>query len=702
MMFGERADLQAASVFGKVCLALGNSTRRARGPAGRCGLGRQVNAARFAKRLRGSVAAALVLAFGAESTWAQQAPDTLADLTLEELTEIQLVSASSKRLQNPREAPSVVSVVTAVEIRQHGYRTLGDILRTLPGFSVTSDRNYTYLGVRGLGLPGDYNTRILLLVDGVRTNDNVYSEAFVAHEFVIDPDLIERVEVSRGPGASVYGDNAFFAVVNVVTRRGGEFDGGRISAAGASFGTWSGQVTYGRKTAGGLEFLASGTVLDSSGQTLTFPEFSATNGGVVAGADTEHVARAFASVGYEGFTFQAAHNERRKGIPTASYGTIFGDPRSRTRDELTLLSARYERALGLRLDFSSRVSFGAYDYHGVYPYEVEPSRSAINTDGASGRWWGAEASGTFRAGDHTLLFGGEYQGSLRQRQHSEYVDYPLPGFVVDNRDQRFGLYAQDDIRVGPRVRLSLGARFDHYDDVGGQANPRLGLIVAANKATTLKLLYGSAFRTPNEYEQHYYPLTHPDLEAETIKTLEAVVERSLGAHTRVVGSVFGNRIRQLIVLHSTEAEDLFFQNHDDVDALGAELALEAQFRGRATGRMSYSFQRARTDGAQSLPNSPRHMLKANVAVPIAGDRLWAGADAQYVSSRQTPAGTTTPGFAVANLTLSARRLSRALEASASVYNLFDTRYSDPASEEHLQATILQDGRSFRLRLAWSF
>ena len=75
-----------------------------------------------------------------------------------------------------REAPSAVSVVTAAEIRAHGYRTIADVLRSLPSFYVTEDRRYSYVGVRGFNRPGDYGARVLLLLDGLRTNDNLYDE----------------------------------------------------------------------------------------------------------------------------------------------------------------------------------------------------------------------------------------------------------------------------------------------------------------------------------------------------------------------------------------------------------------------------------------------------------------------------------------------------------------------------------------------
>jgi outer membrane receptor for ferrienterochelin and colicins len=145
----------------------------------------------------------------------------LTDLDLKELMEIEVVTVygASKFEQKITEAPAAVSIVTSSDIKRYGYRTLADIMQSIRGFYTTYDRNYHYLGMRGFSRPGDYNTRFLLLVDGHRVNDNIYNTAFIGTEFPIDVDLIDRVEVIRGPSSSIYGTNAFMGVINVITRK---------------------------------------------------------------------------------------------------------------------------------------------------------------------------------------------------------------------------------------------------------------------------------------------------------------------------------------------------------------------------------------------------------------------------------------------------------------------------------------------------
>ncbi len=161
--------------------------------------------------------------------------------------EIPSVYGASKFEQKVTQAPSSVSIVTSQDIKKNGYRTLADILRSVSGFYVTYDRNYNYIGVRGFGRPGDYNTRVLLLIDGHRTNDNIYNQAAIGTEAILDVDLIDRVEIIRGPGSSLYGSNAFFGVINIITRRGRDLKGTEVSGEAGSFNTYKGRLSYGNR-----------------------------------------------------------------------------------------------------------------------------------------------------------------------------------------------------------------------------------------------------------------------------------------------------------------------------------------------------------------------------------------------------------------------------------------------------------------------
>jgi len=234
----------------------------------------------------------------------------LSNLSLEDLMKIKVhsVFGASKFLQKVTEAPASVSIITAEEIKRYGYVTLAAAIGSVRGFYNNYTRSYSDLGARGFARPGDFNTRVLLLVDGHRMSDNVYSSAQIGAEFPIDVDLIDRIEIIRGPSSSLYGTNAFFGVINVITKRGSDLDGLQLSTQRSSFDSYRGRFSYGKQFTSGLDLLISGTVSDSKGQQrLYFREFDdpATNNGIAENGDGEDINQMFANVSWRDFSLQA-------------------------------------------------------------------------------------------------------------------------------------------------------------------------------------------------------------------------------------------------------------------------------------------------------------------------------------------------------------------------------------------------------------
>ena len=300
--------------------------------------------------------------------------EELLELDFEELIEmdVPVITSASKFDQKALTAPSSVTVVTSEQIRLFGYRTLGEILDGVCGFYTSNDRNYDYLGVRGLSRPGDYNTRVLILLNGVRMNEPVYSSSSIGGDFVLDVELIDRIEVIRGPSSSLYGTNAFFAIVNVFTKTGSQLGSAEIAGEAASYDTYRGRLSYGNAFANGLDFMVSATALDSTGHDrLYYPEFDdpATNHGVAENADAEDYQNFFASLKYKDFSLNAVYGARNKTVPTAPWGTVFNDPRLFTDDRHTYINLGYGVDLGSDSRLDATVYYNKYDYDGVYPFD---------------------------------------------------------------------------------------------------------------------------------------------------------------------------------------------------------------------------------------------------------------------------------------------------------------------------------------------
>ena len=293
----------------------------------------------------GSLVAAGVLLSGSLSAQTSTEPDILT-VSIEELSKTKVYTAS-RRLENSRQAPSAVTVVTAEEIREYGWRTLADVLRTVRGFYTAYDRDYTYLGVRGFMRSGDYNSRILLLINGHRMNDNVYDSAHVGTEFPLDLDLVDHIEIVRGPSSSLFGTNAVFGVINVITRRASKGMALEVSADSSSFGGRAGRIT-GSVQGGTVNGLISGSYLRSAGpDNLYFPEFDSpeTNAGIAHNADGDAYNHGFADLQIGSFHMQGLYSRRSKQIPTAPYDTIFDDTIDRSVDERAYFGGSYHRSL---------------------------------------------------------------------------------------------------------------------------------------------------------------------------------------------------------------------------------------------------------------------------------------------------------------------------------------------------------------------
>jgi outer membrane receptor for ferrienterochelin and colicins len=648
---------------------------------------------------------------------APTAPVDLTDLSFDELATIKVASVygASKHEQIETEAPSAVTIVTADQIKRSGCRTLADILNGVRGFYTTYDRAYNYVGVRGVNRPGDFGGRILITVDGHRMNDPLYDSAANGTEFILDVDLIERVEVIRGPGSSLYGNNAFFAVINVITRRGVDFKGAEVSGSYASFDTYTGRLSYGNRFKNGVEVVASGTYLNSEGHdSLFYPEFSAANHGWAEHNDGSWFGSGFASLSYRDFSLEGGIVRREKDLPTAAYGGVFNDPRENVVDERAFADFKYHHEFAGEWEVSARGYYDHYRYEDTVPMPAipygdpaYPGQISLNRDVDRSESAGTElqVSKTFFE-QHRLTAGTEYRHDFTL-SFLNFDEQPRVTYQnIDLTQDTIGVYLQDEYAIRYNLILNAGFRYDHFSSFGDTENPRAALIYTPWTNSTLKAIYGQAYRAPNAYELYYEApgySANPHLSPETIRSYELVYEQALGNHLRLTSSVFYDDIDRLITFQTDAKGNAVFGNLAGATSRGGEVELEGTWAGGWRGLASYTYADARDSATDArLSNSPEHLAKLSLTAPLWRDKVFGNLEVQGMSERKTVTGGTVGGFWIANATLFSRELVKDLEISASVYNLFDRRYSDPVAADFAQSAIRQDGRSFRLKLTYRF
>jgi outer membrane receptor for ferrienterochelin and colicins len=650
------------------------------------------------------------------STPSAQDVDKLLDLPLDQLVNVEVVSASRFK-QKSSEAPSAVDVVTAEDIRSFGWRTLGDALNAMRGLHVSNDRSYSHVGVRGFLHNADSSSRILLMVDGRRMNDNIFDGGFVGEEFMVDMNLIERIEFMPGSGSSLYGSNALLGVINVITKQGKTINGTKISGEAGSLDTYRGRATFGKQWDNGADLLVNASQFYSGGaDKLFFPEFASNNGGIAQNADREQSRRLFGQFSYGDFTLRSGYVERDKRIPTAPFRTLFNDPDSRTNIQQMYVDLDYNTVVASDLALQLRGFYHRSDYSLDSPLDenggVSPLDRIIEVEQTSGRWWGGEAKLTGTMFDHhKWTLGVEFQYDQKQRI-KEFVDgfANSPEQLSDRNGIRSGLYLQDEYRITDNLLINLGFRLDQHHMIKDlQINPRVAVIWDITPSLTGKLLYGSAFRAPNVFERdlndsHFGFRANPNNAEEHIKSYEGIVEWRPGDGYRVMGNLFYNDFTRLLEHQEDDPLPAQFTNGGKFHSYGFELEAEKRWHNGRLLKLAWTHSTVKDDDQNGIiaADAPQNLVKLHYAEPLFEDTLRLSFEEIFIDDRRTLKSNIAPYYNLFNINLSLTKPFHGFQPTLGIYNVLDQHYSVLGGNEHRQDTLAMDGRTVRFRLEYGF
>lgn len=652
-------------------------------------------------------------------------------LELSEVLEIEVPSvyAASRYDQLSTRAPGSVTIVTAEEIKLYGWRNIGEVLNSVKGLHTHNDGTFQTVKVRGLGRGDDFsNNGILITLDGIRMNEGLLGSATTSNDFPVDIDMIERIEIVRGSGSALYGSNAFFAVINVITRKIHEIDGVEVSASAGSYDEYKERVSYGVDLGNDWKLGVSATKFDRQGpNNLYFSEFDSedTNFGVSQNQSGNNYGMAEFQLEHDKFRLQGFFTKSKKVFPESPFESVFANG-SNNRHERQIIQAHYNDKLSEDWDYELKTSYNRFKEIGSYQADYSETEDELiivdNADILHSQSVVGEASASTVISDASkLTFGTEwtrhFQQDLENRDVAVLVgpeDYELGDYLNKKATSSdIGIFSQIELALSDSVLLISGLRYSYYDLVEKQDSydPRLALIYQPNESTSFKAIYGTAFRSPSAYERLYddggITVAAPDsLDPERIETAELVAERYFNKVYSANISTFAVKTKDFIVSEPDEERDvLVFENSPDtLTGYGIESEINAKWESGHRFKVSATWQEnEEEDSGKMTFNSPRQLLKTHIAVPLHEQQIFSALEALYVSNRITTDQENADDYWLLNANIFSKEiLVKDLETSIGVYNVLDRDYSNPGLSWQGSDTIPQEGRTFRIKFAYKF
>ena len=638
----------------------------------------------------------------------------------------QAVVTATKTEQKIGEAPAIISLISARQIEQYGYESVGEALSSLSGVDILHDHVQYNLGVRGInaGMRG-WSRIVKVMLEGQSVAFRPSSENFLGSE-LIPMQAVERIEVVRGPSSALYGANAYLGVINVIPRRGERIDGLELTTG---FGSIQGHPAYdlgmlwGRKI-GRVDYLiaASGQFADRSGlQPVDLPgENRYEEQDLESRNDVTRPASLYARAQIDGrdddhFVLDLSLQRLDSFGEFQDWGVLTGVNRLSMSN--MFLRGRYDRTLfGLKANLSAAYSRG------------DPSEDeflAINQAGV-GDWItrqvgydGIDLSSELlyeSTSGNVLTFGVDFTRDQQDLQtyFRHYFDQDSQPTGITQGDTAFvntGAYAQAvlypfrtfSVPGLTDLGLTSGLRYDSHNIYDNISNYRLAAAYPLSEHWYTKVLYGTSFKAPSSvqlYTTLIVPqgvLGNPDLRPEEARTWEAAIGGRLGRGLTVTFIGFSSEVTDKVELVPSGANTRA-DNVAKISSHGFEE--ETFYRGdRSTAYLNLSYQSSterRVDrlrgvlegdtnlyptttvkfgGSRQLQRWPWEVSLAGVYI---GERI---ASEQNIKNHD-PINLeeyTLDGYLLLDLTLHSRILSagRGATLQLKIANLLDQQYAYP-------------------------
>ena len=521
------------------------------------------------------------------------------------------IQAATKTEIPISKAPGSVTVISARQIEASGARTIPELLRLVAGVNVRWNPMVQTIDMRSFG-QNPFTSRVLLLIDGVPYN-SWNKGGFPQHPgfdfFMLQS--IKRIEVVRGPGSSLYGENAYWGVINIVTLSGEDLQGGEVEVFGGDLESRSVGASFGKSFKDG-DFLVSARA--QKGQLPVGFWFE--NGAEVEGGDL------FLKGRYKNFEASYyRHEDEADGfdlplgfIPGARFRSV-----DRVEQTVEILAMKAGHEIKPGISFDADISYARRNGSQCSACHALPQNSTF----AETRDHGSQFIGDFRVNirtvaSHDILVGVEAR-RVDTGDHREQLLTPSedPRVVLDFT--KIAAYVQDQISlIDDRLTLTLGARYDGSNDLfDDEISPRASLVYQPADRWVLRSGWSQAFRFPNFNELYNdawffnietpfaaFPNSvfapNPDLQPEKINTFELGVERRVSDTLSAKLDLYQSEVDDFIVLAFVRGggpTQVRSENHPDKATIrGGELELRWRPDARFTAFVNWAYQENEQDG----------------------------------------------------------------------------------------------------------
>lgn len=535
--------------------------------------------------------------------------DLLLSYSIEELMRVKVIS-STKQPESLSEAPSIISVISSKQIKDRGYRSIAEALESAVGMDIITDHFQPNLGVRGVnGGMRSYSRIVKVMINGQTVSYRSSGDNYL-DESLIPINIVDRIEIIRGPNSALYGSDAYLGVVNIITKKYDEYVEGDVSLLGGklenNFTRNSKIVIAGKKQS--FDYLFSGSIshLDRSGLSPIDLGKNDKYKGAESSNDLSTPKCAFAKLSYKTSKFGKFDIQSHM-----QYVDAFGEFQDWAvlthQNRISLFNAHirgsYSHKLTKKVKFTTELTYlegGVSKNEDLY---VLGTQNIFRESSYKGYETKTELLYEITKRNNITL-GLDY--SIQNHQHQTFYTELENGLVSKHTDwvkdvwakqdnneipnffSNQGVYAQ--IITSPHYLLgksalkgltfTIGARLDRHSVYGSEPTYRVATVYNLNKKIYTKLLWGTSFKAPSStqlYTNYIKPrgvIGNPNLKPERAKIIDWQIglqpTKNLFFSINAFNTIIEDKVELIVPLRSPTV-NIQAHNSNEIESVGIEL-----------------------------------------------------------------------------------------------------------------------------------